>query len=330
MKSTDKPVAKEIIQLLLSSAKIQTMTEIYNRVRPGEDGRIRTDLSPVGTSTGRLASKETFLETSTNLQNIPKKTAKLDRLFDVRTVLVPDEGTVLLEADLSQAEARATAGFANDLETLATFDSGQDIHKITASAIFNLPVEKINDGQRHLGKMARHALNYGMGWKLFQARINKDADLTGVAISARMARDIVEAYHRANPALLRWWRKVEHEVKSKGYLTNAYGRKHIFLDRSDSARNAWIAYQPQSTIADHLNRRLIDVYASMDPEELQVVLQVHDSVVALTQKKGWHNVAKKLKSLMERSVSINGITVPLPADVAASTKSWADMREVIC
>ena len=73
MKSENKPLAKEIIQKLLLSAKLQSMVEIYGRVQPGDDGRIRTDLSPVGTDTGRLSSKETFLEKSTNLQNIPIK-----------------------------------------------------------------------------------------------------------------------------------------------------------------------------------------------------------------------------------------------------------------
>lgn len=323
MKSADAPIAKDAIERLLKLAKLQSMKEIYQRIAPGPDGRIRTNLSAVATITGRLSSSNTFLEVSTNLQNIPKKTAALDPLYDVRQVLVPDPRHVLIESDLSQAEARATSAFANDEATLAIFDSGQDIHRITASKIFNCTPEAVTKQQRQLGKMARHALNYGMGWKRFLEAVNSDADLTGISISAREAKAIVEAYHRENPALTRWWRSVEDEVYRRGYLVNPFGRKLILIDQSDT--NSAIAFLPQSTVADHVNMRLNVIYRTLDPEPLQVLLQIHDAVLAQTRVLGWKAAAKKLQAAMVAPIRIGSLDLIIPADVSASAVSWGDM-----
>ena len=326
MRAALKPIAKDLILKLLKASKTQSMVEIYERVEPGPDGRIRTNLSPVATITGRFGSSATRLEVSTNLQNIPKKTAKLNPLYDVRSVMVPDPGCVLVEGDLSQAEARATAAFAGDERTLALFESGADIHKITAVSIFGCTAEVVSPTQRQLGKMARHALNYGMGWKRFLEAVNSDADLTGVSISARDAKGIVEAYHRANPALMLWWRKVEDQVRTKGWLQNPFGRKLIFVDRADI--NSAIAFLPQSTIADHVNSRLKVIFDTLDPEPLQVLLQVHDAVLGQVHAATWKSAACALKAAMTAPIKIEGLDLLIPADVSASSRSWGEMHRV--
>ncbi len=566
MKAELKPIARQIILDLLKASKTQSMVEIYERVAPGADGRIRTSLSPVATITGRFGSSATFLETSTNLQNIPKKIAKLNPLYDVRTVMVPDPGYILLEGDLcvgphtkilkadltwsaakdltvgneligfsedlaraackytttavtandpitqfcirvitdkgevtcslahswvtrkaghsrvwakasdlvigdrimwigfpwvpeysyeagwlaglfdgeghfcdsvvgftqkkgkgvweraieeldrrgfnykvdqnsggipranfrtkndnwrflgqirpqrllsraasmwegrcihsnkqeyatvlhvypvgerivypvsteshtfiaegmlshnSQAEARATSAFAGDERTLDLFDSGADIHKVTAASIFNCRPEEVSANQRQLGKMARHALNYGMGWKRFLEAVNSDADLTGVSISARDAKAIVEAYHAANPALTQWWRKVEGEVRSKGFLVNPFGRKLIFVDQNDT--NSAIAFLPQSTIADHLNALLVWTFDTLDQKVLTVLLQIHDAILAQAPAAQWMQAARALKAVMDASLEINHRDIRIPADISASSSSWGEMKKV--
>ena len=326
MKAALKPIAKQIILDLLKASKTQSMVEIYERISPGPDGRIRTSLSPVATITGRFGSSATFLEASTNLQNIPKKTAKLNALYDVRTVMVPDPGYILLEADLSQAEARATSAFAGDERTLELFASGADIHKITAASIFGCTVAQVTPAQRQLGKMARHALNYGMGWKRFLEAVNSDADLTGLTINARDAKGIVEGYHRANPALTQWWRHVEDEVYRKGYLVNPFGRKLIFIDRADT--NSAIAFLPQSTIADHVNARFKIIFDTLDPEPLQVLLQIHDAVLGQARAAQWLSAAKLLKAAMEAPIRIDQMDLLIPSEVSASSSSWGEMRGV--
>ena len=140
MRKHDAPDAARLIKALLMTTKLKTMEEIYTRIAPGDDGRVRTECSVVGTETGRFSHSDSFLYEggSTNLGNLPKKTAAASPLFNVRECIVLSEGMVLLEVDLSQAEARAVAGYSKDHETLEVFDSGRDVHKWTASKIFKV------------------------------------------------------------------------------------------------------------------------------------------------------------------------------------------------
>jgi DNA polymerase I-like protein with 3'-5' exonuclease and polymerase domains len=107
MKSSDKETAREILTLLLDAQKAGTVRSTFKRLAPGEDGRIRTVLSPGGTETGRLSAGTSFLEKSTNLQNLPKKVAKLDPLYNVRAIIVADPGRIFWAADYSSAESPA-------------------------------------------------------------------------------------------------------------------------------------------------------------------------------------------------------------------------------
>jgi len=177
-----------------------------------------------------------------------------------------------------------------------------------------------------LGKMARHALNYGMGWRRFLEAINADADLTGISINTSEARAIVEAYHRENPKLREWWAKVETEVHQRGYLVNPFGRKYIVIDVGDV--NSAIAFLPQSTVADHVNMRLRWIYEHLDPEPLEVLLQIHDAVLAQTRLARWPEAARALRDAMVAPIRIGSRDLTIPADIAASSASWGDMKGV--
>jgi DNA polymerase I-like protein with 3'-5' exonuclease and polymerase domains len=327
MRAEYREPARDIIQAILGSNKVSTMLGIYNRMQGGSDGRIRTSLSPVGTDTGRFSSKETFLEVSTNLQNIPKKTAKLDKLYDVRTIMVPDEGYALVEGDLSQAELYATAAYAGDWAKIDRMLGGSDEHRRLASIIFSIPEYLIDYQQRQIGKMGNHGCGYGIGWKKFMEQCNKDADITGVSLSAALAKKVVDGWRRANPITVRWWGKIEEQVRRHGFLQNAFGRKHIMVDMSATALNSWIAWLPQSTIADHLNDRLADSFERLDPDPLMVLLQIHDAILGQARRSKVRLAARSLKSLMEKPVEINGREILIPADVATSETSWGEMEK---
>lgn len=322
MKAADAPTAHRIITLALAATKAKTMMDIYERIRPGSDGRIRSVVSPVGTETGRFSHSESFLEASTNLGNMPKKTAMLNPLYNVRRALRAADGHVLIEADLSQAEARVTSAYACDDETLAVFDSGADIHKWTAGRIFGVDPDAVTKQQRHLGKMARHALNYGMGWKLFLERINKDADLTGIAISAAEAKRIVEEYHSSSPKLLAWWKAVWEEAQRRGYLVNPYGRRRDFLSPYVRPTDVY-AYLPQSTIADHLNEGLVEAYAA----DLPIALQIHDAVLLEVPSASAASAAQLLHDCLSFPVQIGGYSLTIPVDVSVGER-WSEMEAV--
>lgn len=326
MKQADAPVAREAIELLLAGSKVQTILEIYTRIAPAMDGKIRTVPSPVGTETGRFSHSDSWLDRSTNLANLPKKVAKLNALYAVRDCIVPSAGKVFVEIDLSQAEARATAAYAQDKDTLRIFDSGQDIHKHTAMRVFGCTVDEVDFAKRHIGKMCRHALNYGMGWSEFKEQVNKDADLTGVAVSAAEAKEIVDAYRTDNPLLLAWWDKLYRQVLGSNMLTNCFGRQRIFI--APNPRPTDInAYLPQSTVADLCNEGMVRIYDELDPQLVQVVMTLHDAVICEVAPNDVATAAKELQRCMHMPLSIEGITLVIPSDVSVGD-CWGEMEAI--
>lgn len=175
--------------------------------------------------------------------------------------------------------------------------------------------------------MARHALNYGMGWSLFLHEINKDADLTGIAISAAQAKDIVEGYRRDNPLLLQWWDRLEAEVWRTRALTNCYGRRRVFY-APEPRRTDIAAFLPQSTIADMLNNSLVQLWRAYDPHALEIVLQIHDAVLMEVEEHRAREVAEMVKGLCESEVDVAGVALRVPADVSIGWRSWGEMEKV--
>jgi DNA polymerase-1 len=334
----------DFINSMLKINKATTIIQILRRIQPGADGRLRTWLNVAGTETGRFSSSETFLVDSTNLQNMPKRAAALDAKYEVRQCIVPMNGHALIEADLSQAEARVVAALCKDERLLTAWEDPEfDVHRWTAGHIFNKPAVDVMPKERELGKRARHALNYGMQWKLFYRTVNADSDLTGVSITQQEAKDIHDAYHNLHPQLHTWWGDVNNKLRHGGALWTPFGRRRIFFGRrrgdgwlDDTHREA-IAYVPQSTVADLLNRGLLRWWKSHDIRSQPVgelstaglgrfVLQVHDSVLVEAPVTRLPSAKAALKQCLTETLTINDIKLTIPADVTASKDSWGKMR----
>lgn len=336
MKASDKPAAAELIRGLLFLAKSETFRRTYERLTPGADGRIRTVHGIAATDTGRYNSSDTFAENSTNLQNLSKKYAKLDPLFNTRELFVADPGMAICEADLSQAEARVAAWMSGDPLAIAQYESGVDRYKYLAAAVFHGDPERmdlVTKAQRQVGKMGQLALQYGVSWKTFMEQANSDADLTGVTIDAKVAKSTEDAFHSLYPGYPNWWTTVESEVLSKGYLVNPYGRRRDFFGRADSdssraaLRRAAVAFLPQSTIADHMNAGIVRVCEKYDPKLLTIHLQVHDALIFQCRVHEANRVARLVKEMLEVPLEINGRTLLVPAEVSVSSRNWASVKQ---
>ena len=339
MKQVDAPLAKQFITQLLQLTKVQTINRMqYARVQGKVDGRVRTIQQPFGTETGRLNSKgqtkgrEWWPEQITNLQNItnPKKFPKLNPLYNVRSIIVPDDGCCFIAADYAAAELYAYLAEAGDHERIEMLHAGEDLHAATAAHILDVDVANLSYEQRALaGKFPNFALGYGGGWMMLKGKINKDADLTGISIDAKLAKHIVAEWRAINPLVVAWWERVKAQVQSTGVLTNAYGRRRVFLGRADSSGNDWIAFLPQSNIADHLNHSLVSIYERYDPKLLQVMLQVHDEILMQVKLGDEERAARIVKAEMQRPLSISGIEVRIPVEVSVGYKNWGEMVEMI-
>lgn len=310
------------LKMVLDIREKTKLLSTYVRAPLSDKARIHTAYVIGGTRTGRLASKESIFGWGTNLQNIPKGS--------MRKLFIPDPGLVMVKADLSQAEARIVAYLAGDAQLMQLFDSGGDVHRANAARIFKKDESSISAGERMLAKRLVHAANYGIG-------PNKFADVvfmeSGKRLTTQEARALLDAYYTAFPRVKMWQVKTEDQLSRTRFLETPVGRKRYFMswaakDRSETMREA-LAFVPQSTVADVLNRGLLDLWERLHKVDAaaDVLLQVHDEVVVQCRATHVKPVARLMRECLERKVRINGLTCQIPVDLATGL-NWDECEEL--
>jgi len=225
------------------------------------DDKLRCEYNIAGTDTGRLSSNGTiFYNTGTNLQNQPS---------EFKQFVIPDKGEIFIEVDLSQAEARDVAYLSEDATMMAEFESGKDVHTLSAANIFEVRYEEVTKELRKLGKRTKHAVNYAMGPGTYA--LNND-------VSVKVAKEQLEQTYKTYPGLKKWHRSIEAELRRGRILYNLYGRPKRFLGpfTDDTFRSAY-SYKPQSSIGEALNRSILDTYDDVECDYMKLLTQVHDS-----------------------------------------------------
>lgn len=329
-----KPSISRMATIISEHRKLKKADGTYYEMQFDSDGRLRCSPNPVGTRFGRISTSQTIFGTGGNMQNLPKK---------FRRFCLPDPGYIFINVDLAQAENRITAYVAQEESMIAAFESGADLHRVTAAGIFGISPEEVTDegeptpelyipaplaggkhSQRYYGKRANHALNYGM--REGRAALEWEIPLED-------ARFIVERYHSTYPAIRRWHRRIEAEMGKNRTLTNLYGRRYRFMDAWDNSllleANSFI---PQSTNADHLNRNgLVPLYYSSEFREAEVLMQVHDSLLfQVPPEIGWRRIAEmviNLKLSLETPLVAHEGTPDersfvIPADFTIMRNTW--------
>ncbi len=300
------------LKVPLKEGRIHTSYNIGGSVKiKDKAGTIQIKSAP---ETGRLSSSESIIVGSgTNLQNQPKS---------VRKLFLPDPGYKLVEADLSQAEARVVAYLTQDERLLEIFKSGKDIHTLNASRIFKKPYEEVTEEERFFGKKHCHALNYKEGPKTFAA-------MTGLPYGEAVI--IRNSFYDAAPRIQKWHMEVESHVDKFRRMETPFGRKRQFHGRrgDDRVRKA-IAYVPQSTVADLLNLALIQLDKEIKECHLDwhLLLQVHDSMVfQVPYKTLIEHITLVLDRCFNIPIKIHNRTLLIPYDVKVGM-DWGHMEEV--
>jgi len=268
----------KVASKLLIYRRQKKLSSTYYKIPFTSNNRFKYSVNIVGTKFGRLSTSKSLIhKIGANIQNIP---------HNFRKYLVPDEGNLLIQMDLSQAENRCVAYLANDYNMIKAFESGADIHKLTASIIFGKPIDEITteDGtcslgngdqsERYWGKKANHQLNYKSSYLGFARQYE---------IPYNESKFIVSQYYAGYPSIGNWHDFVIREVCSKGYLVNLYGRRYLFIGerKGDTFREA-ISYVPQSTIGHKINKDgLLFLWYNENPiiRAFKLHCQVHDSLV---------------------------------------------------
>ena len=275
------------------------------------DGRIHTCFQNTVTATGRLSSTEP------NLQNIPIRTelgAQLRKMF------VATAGRVLVDADYSQIELRLLACMAGDRAMIDGFNSGEDIHRITASQVFGVPQEEVTPQMRRSAK----AVNFGIVYGISPFSLSQD-----IGVTVAQAKEYMEKYFQHYSGVRSYMDGVVARARADGYVTTLFARRRWvpelkssnFNTRSFGERVALNA-PIQGTAADIIKVAMIRVRDRLLAEGLKgrLVLQVHDELIVECPEEEAEAVRRLVKEEMEAVISL---PVPLVADTAVG-RSWAD------
>lgn len=275
------------------------------------DGRIHTTFKQTETRTGRISSAEP------NIQNIPVRT-ELGK--NMRKFFVAKEGCVLVDADYSQIELRVLAHLANDSIMRQAFLSGEDIHTITASQVFNQPVEWVTPELRSRAKAVNFGIVYGIG----AFSLSKD-----INVSVGEAKQYIESYLSKYSGVDSFMKNTVKNAEKNLYVETMFGRRRYIPDINASNKNVQAAAKRiamntpiQGTAADIIKLAMIKVYQRLKKENLpaRLILQVHDELIVEAEEGAAEKVSELLKEEMENCVKLS---VPLTVDVKTG-KTWFD------
>lgn len=261
--------AKVIEWRQLSKLKSTYTDTLPNEINE-ETGRVHTSYAMAATTTGRLASSDP------NLQNIPIRTGEGRK---IRQAFVPENGNVLMSADYSQIELRILAHMA-DIDALKqAFADGMDIHAMTASEVFGIPLEGMDPADRRRAK----AINFGIIYGISAFGLARQ-----LAIPRREAADYIERYFERFPGIQTYMEETKEFCRTNGFVTTLFGRKcHIrgIAEKNPSHRSfaerAAINAPIQGTAADVIRRAMIRMPEALTRNKLnaRMLLQVHDELV---------------------------------------------------
>ncbi len=298
----ENPIIEKILWYRTLSKLYSTYCEGLLKVI-GQDGRIHSSFIQTETRTGRISSTEP------NLQNIPVR-KEIGR--EMRKFFIAKDGYLLADADYSQIELRVLSHIADDSEMIKAFNDEVDIHTVTASQVFNMPIEMVTPLMRSRAKAVNFGIVYGIG----AFSLAKD-----IGVTRKEADDYIKGYLRHYSGVDKYMETVAKEAKEKGYVSTLWGRRRYLPELNSSngmlrafgervARNMPI----QGTAADIIKIAMVRVYNRLKEEKMdaKLILQVHDELIVEAPENEIEKAAKILGEEMENACQMK---VRLRADV---------------
>ena len=275
------------------------------------DGRIHTNFQMTVTATGRLSSTEP------NLQNIP---VRKELGGQIRRMFVASPGKVLVDADYSQIELRLLAHISGDETMIRAFQDGEDIHAVTASQVFDVPLSEVTGLQRSRAK----AVNFGIVYGISAFSLAQD-----IGVFQNEAKAYMDSYFAKYHGVREYMKRIVEQAKHDGYVTTLFGRRRElpelkasnFNVRSFGERVA-LNMPIQGTAADIIKAAMVHVARRMKAEGLQarLLLQVHDELIVECPEQEAEHVRALLVEEMEH---VAAYSVPLDVDAKIGA-SWAE------
>ena len=310
----ESPIVEKILYFRQISKLKSTYADGLLNVMNKETEKIYSTFNQTITATGRISSTEP------NLQNIP---VRLELGRELRKVFIPtNDEFVFLDADYSQIELRVLADMADDETLINAFKEGQDIHRLTASQVLNIPFEDVTSLQRSNAKAVNFGIVYGIG------AFSLSQDL---GITRKEAEEYIESYFHKYPNIKIYMDTTIKNAKENGYVSTIFGRRRPmpelsssnFVQRSFGERVA-MNMPIQGSAADIIKIAMVKVHDALIKNNLKsrLILQVHDELLIETHKDEIDAVSKLLKENMENAVHLK---VPMVADVKIG-RSWYETK----
>jgi DNA polymerase-1 len=278
-----------------------------------DDGRIHTTFKQTQTLTGRLSSVEP------NLQNIP---VRQEMGKELRKFFVAREGCVLIDADYSQIELRVLAHISGDETLINAFLNNEDIHTLTASQVFGVPLDMVTSEMRKRAKAVNFGIVYGIG----------DFSLAeDIGVTRREAKEYIQGYFAKYPMVKRYMTETVETAKKDGYVTTIFGRRRYIPELTSPkaqirAFGERVAMNTpiQGSAADIIKKAMIDTERALLEAGLsaKLILQIHDELIVEAPEKEADKAAEILKNSMENAYKMQ---VPLSVD-AHIGKTWFDAK----
>ncbi len=325
----DHPVVDAIVEYrTLSKLKSTYVDALPALIRPTTH-RVHTDFNQAVTSTGRLSSS------NPNLQNIPTRTAFSRQ---IRQAFLPKEGWQLVAADYSQIELRILAHLSGEPILLETYRNNEDVHRLTATLLFEKPKEEITPDERRLAKVINFGVIYGMG----AARFAREA-----GVHRLDAKTFIDRFNERYPRVFGYLQQMQREAIAHGYVKTISGRRRYFnfstrslqalkdtdpqeIDLSKLRTNGYdagslraAANAPiQGSSADIIKIAMIRLHDLLQDYEANMLLQVHDELIFEVPPTEWDDLKPLIESTMESAVEL---AVPLKVEANAG-KNWMEAK----
>ncbi|WP_370239485.1 DNA polymerase I [Neptunomonas phycophila] len=305
----DYPLPKLLLEHRSLSKLKSTYTDKLPLMINGATGRIHTSYHQAITATGRLSS------TDPNLQNIPIRSAEGRR---IRQAFVAPEGYQIVAADYSQIELRIMAHLSDDAGLLSAFSHGEDVHKATASQVFNTPIEEVTIDQRRSAK----AINFGLIYGMSAFGLAKQ-----LGIGRNEAKEYIEYYFATYPGVQNYMEETREQAKAQGYVETVFGRRLYLpainasnaIARQAAERTA-INAPMQGSAADIIKRAMVQVDRWLQDGEYdaRMIMQVHDELVFEVKSEQVEQFKQAVVEKMQKSATLK---VPLIVE-AGQGENW--------
>lgn len=271
---------------------------------PPEDGRVHSTFHQTATVTGRLSSSDP------NMQNLP---IKGDFAADIRKMFRASEGFMFIAFDYSQFELRIVAHLAEDEKMIDAFRRGEDIHRRTAAAVFNVEPNGVTPQMRRQAKTINFGILYGMGASALAEQLE---------VPRSEAQAFLDEYFREFDGVARYRKTLLEEARKKGFVSTMIGRKRhlstlnssVPFVRAEAERMA-INAPIQGSQADMIKKAMVNIARDLnlfENDRVRLLLQIHDELVFEIKNEEVEEITPRIKELME---SVEKLSVPLVVDM---------------